>query len=215
MSRYPFTVADELRLADAARAGDRKAMQVLVRAAMPLARRELRRLPLGGDFDDVQQELGMRIVACVYRFDGRGDFANLWRPHIRAAAQNWRRVNSPSGFKTIGKKQPTEIRLDAPALGDEDFTRLDLTPSECDTHAEVERRELADKVRKACKSRKLDRREREMLALWLAADPELGPRNVGHSDIAKDMGVSRERVRQLWNRMVPRLREVLEPLVCQ
>lgn len=179
---------EELDLVTRARAGDRRALNALVRAnlrfvvSVALAYRN-RGLPLG----DLVNEGNIGLLRAVDRFDpAQGvkfiSYAVWWiRQGILAAlGRMYRRMEDPAG---------------------EEFLDSAPAPEEFAADAALERQSVEKQARAAVES--LPHREREVLRRFYGI-------GTGHADtleeIGTDMGLSRERIRQIKAAGLARLR---------
>lgn len=111
---------------------------------------------------------------------------------------------SPGLVESLQTLNAAEIRLDAPIGDGEDSRLLERFISEEaeEPESEVETRLLAEQVREALKT--LEPRDAKVLKLYFGLD---GEREHTLEEIGNLLGVTRERIRQLRDRALRRLRE--------
>jgi RNA polymerase sigma-32 factor len=188
-------------------AGSSDALMRLVEAHMPLVRTFVRRYYRDGlSGDDLAAEGRLGLLVAAQRFDpGRGvrfgRYAAWWvRAMVRRHALRNRRIVAPP----VTKQGAMNTR-DAPVATDGGLYDLaDVSPTPEELLEAAQRRVLVeDNVRRALCA--LPERERSIVCKRLLGDDKVTLETLG-----RDIGVSRERVRQLEARAKGQLRRALE-----
>jgi RNA polymerase primary sigma factor len=189
------------KLADGAYSdGEREALELLVEegqrarerlaeANIPLALSLAQRFEgLGVEFEELRQEAFLALMKAVDTFDWRrGKFSTYaWRAITR-------------GLKKYVRAQGFALSLDAPLTDDDDGPLLvELIPApDSPNVGEVEEEELKEAVRAVLET--LPQREAEMVWLYYGEGETL-------CQIGERYGISGERVRQILERAMGRLR---------
>lgn len=113
-------------------------------------------------------------------------------------------VQGTKSFKLLQNSAAMEdaLSFDAPILGVEDFSVLDSVPDHRRPEDALSYTELITQIRNFLISGSVDNRECKVLAMRLGIDCE--PRI--HDDIAHQLSITRERVRQIEDRAKQKLR---------
>lgn len=207
----PLTDEQERDLSARIKQGDRRALDRLVEAnlryVVTLASQYRGR---GIDMDDLVAEGSMGLLQAAQKFDGtRGTrFAVYAAPFIRAAiskaldAQGLFRIPAEERTPSSARRSKA-LSVDAPVGGSSELSLLHVLP---DTHSpeadsRVEQDILAGDVRMALDV--LDGRERKVVELYYG----IGSDRLTLAEIGQEMGLKRERVRQIRDRGVRRMRK--------
>ncbi|HZO15832.1 MAG TPA: sigma-70 family RNA polymerase sigma factor [Polyangiaceae bacterium] len=206
-SRASLELPEEQELVQRMIAGSSEALMHLIDAHMPLVRTFVRRYYRDGlSGDDLAAEGRLGLLVAAQRFDPHrgvrfGRYAAWWvRAMVRRHALRNRRIVAPPAAR-----QAAMNTRDAPVATDGGLYDLaDMTPSPEELLEAAERRLILESnVRRAMG--KLPDRERAIVSRRLLEDDKVTLESLG-----RDIGVSRERVRQLEERAKGQLRRALE-----
>lgn len=210
ISAYPvLTRREEVELGRRIRHGDGEAVRELVRGnlrfVVSVARRYRGR---GVSLSDLVNEGNVGLVRAARRFDERRGvrfvtYAAWWvrQSVLEALRRQGELVSIPRSARTRGTKR-AYVSLDAPRRPGRRprVDRLADTGAP-PTDRRVEQESLRDLVRRCLAT--LPRREARVLRLYFGL-PDGRP--AGLEEISRELGVSRDRVRQIRNRGLERLR---------
>lgn len=203
-----LTAAEELALHARWRAGDARAADRLIVSNQRLVHKIARRYMRSASLDDLVQEGNVGLMLALEKFDPtRGirfmSYAAWW---VRALMQEFARrapsvVRMPA--KAEGRYRPYaahDASLDEPAYAGDEHSRLDGLAADGDgAEASGVSADEARAVRAALWV--LSRREREVIRRRHLSDDKETLKQIG-----EDHGLSRERVRQLEERALAKLR---------
>jgi RNA polymerase sigma factor (sigma-70 family) len=213
--QLPFDV--EKATAILAKAGDRRAIDTLVRAHLHHADKLASFLAgrSGGDADELRSQAYLGILEALKRYEPERNLRFLtYAVHwMRAFMTHWlvrskSVIRPPSKAIHRGRWSASDASLDVPR-GDGDETWLNGLSSESAGPEEAflgGEKGREDSRKAAIFLRCLDERERRIVRLRIMAESEDAPTlaEVG----AEGMGISRERVRQLEERALRKMRAI-------
>ena len=212
--RKPITREEEVVLVAAAAGGDRDALTRLFEAHFPLlVRIALNYERPGLDAEDLIGEACVGFTEALSRFEpGRQTrfmtYASWWvRQHVVLALERAKNVRLPRRARARMGCSLHEVSLSEPP-GDETTLALEeLVEAETSTDGDTVRCEMRHDLERALAT--LPERHRALLRRRFGLD-ETPTDGITLRSLAGEMGVSRERVRQLEHDALDKMRDALE-----
>lgn len=162
----------------------------------------------GVDFDDLVSEGTLALIEAAEKYDpNRGNrFVGYAKPFIEQAMRKAISAQASGGMRgdapvTQSGRKPAPVSMDAPVREGSKYTLLDILADPDATSGDevATLRGLAEDLREAVKV--LEDRERQVVESFYG----LGHARLTMAEIAEDMGLKRERVRQVRDKALRKM----------